>query len=74
MNAEQKEILDAIVAQDAIKLTMVTEKVTELFNAGVPTAQSVNEALVALLTPYNAKFAAAVKAEDDEVDLTVKLA
>lgn len=73
MNTEQKEILDAIVAQDAIRLTMVTDKVTELVKDAT-LAKSVNDAIVALLTPYNAKFAAAVQAEDDEVELTTKFA
>lgn len=73
MTTAEKEILAAVVAQDAIRLTMVTDKVNELVK-DVALAKSVNDAIVALLTPYNAKFATAVQAEDDEVDLTAKLA
>lgn len=72
VNTEQKEILDAVVSQDAIRLVMVTDKVTELVTDAV-LAKTVNDALVALLTPYNAKFAAAIEAEDSEVDLSAKL-
>lgn len=73
MTNSEKEILAAVVAQDAIRLTMVTDKVTELVTDAV-LAKTVNDAIVALLTPYNAKFATAIQAEDDEVDLSVKLA
>ena len=72
MNAEQKELLDNLTTQDGIRLGFVTDIVTKMVT-DANLAKSINDAITAKLTPYNAAVSKAVAAEQDEVDLSQPL-